>query len=1677
MSMVRTDRSRRRISRWRLKKSPWKAYVLLVLMLISTVSTVRANGDLKNTGTINNSGQMRLHDQALGLPAVNGGVYEFFGASQTIPGRQYVDLKLTGTGTKTADADGTVTGTLTVAAGVTYDTGPFTTHLSGSLTESGYMTGKMEKSLTLSGGFGTSAFGNIGTTITWSGTAPGATTVVRTSGTALTAVATGNSSIKRYYDITPATNTGLDATLVFKYADVELNGQTPATMSLWKSTDGGATWRNQGGLVDAVQRTITKSAISSFSRWTASDAAHPLGAMSVEGVAENLAASMGNGQTGLISTTLPMQLVVTSTDAFGSPVKNTAVTFAIASSPSGAVGQSLSVINTVTDDLGQASTSLTLGDKTGTYTVNATSPFIAGSLVRFSATGIKPAPVSVATSLGMSSGNNQTQVAYTNLAQPYVVTVLDQFGAPMAGVVVKYALTGSPTGAVGQKLVDTLVTTNGSGQAQTSFKLGTKVGEYVVRASSGSLSGSPVTFTSKAFAGAAANVTLPLGTILSGQVLQTVSPMVVAMVTDAYGNPVSGMSVHYVLSSSPSGSSGASPQDVTVLTDSLGRSQVSVMLGSKAGVYTYQISVGSLPPQTITINALGSLPGSVASRLVQTSGNSQSGKVSTELADPFVVTVFDQFGNPFAGATVTFAIIATPSNDNAAVLSSSSVVTGTSGQASVKLTLGKTVGVYAVTATSDTLSGSPVQFTAVATGGQTGTVASRLVQSSGGGQSGVVTSQLASPFVVTVLDSSSNPVPGISVQFALGSSPSGATGQTLTDAAVVTDLNGQARTFLKLGTKAGQYTVSVSSGTLIGSPVTFTATATPGVASRLAMVSGDRQTAPVSTVLTQPFVVQVTDNQQNPVGGAVVNFALGSTPSSASGQVLDASLRTTDPQGLASVTLTLGDKAGDYRVDATSALIAGGIVSFTGTATPSGSLARTLLLASGQDQRGVVRSILSQPFVVRTVDAANNPVSGISVQFAIDAVPSGASGASLSQASLTTDLLGFGSTLLTLGDITGTYTVRATSAGLTGSPLVLRAVATLASGAYSMVYSSGDAQSGGVLTQLVSPLVATVLGADGSPVSGQPVTFAIDSIPSGASGQLLNPASATSDAQGRATTTMTLGSKIGVYRVSASVPGLGGSPLTYKLSSTVGLPKTLTLVQGSGQTKPIGTALDGAYIVRVLDAASNPVAGVSVAFAIDSIPSGATGQSLRVVNSVTDAQGQSQAVLSLGSKVGSYVVTAISTGLDGSPVRFSARATAGPAAVVVLSSGDGQTGPVSTELLLPFVVRLSDIGGNPVTGSAVAFAIETTPSGARGQALRVVGAVTDASGQASAYLMLGDRDGHYSVTATVSGLAPIRFGSTATVLVGDLNGNNMVDVADLTTIIDYILGKIVLTGSDSIRADYNKDGHIDIRDVVALQNSLLAIDVVGAKSKVGTIAGLPLGASTAAMVADSTGSVSGEFVLTDNGIRFNLTNSVPVKALQLIVRFKDAQSILRPDEIFERAKVDSFYMNSSGTELRIVAYNLGNVPIASGDGTLFRLPVKLTDVSGIASAQMIASLTNITAFFDEAMTKSVPVRLVKPQDVPQTFVLYQNYPNPFNGQTNIAYEVMDVAGMADVSIQIYNVLGRKIKTFETERHAGGRFTVRWDGTDDRGTKLSSGTYYYRLISGSFVSSKKMIMLK
>lgn len=109
-----------------------------------------------------------------------------------------------------------------------------------------------------------------------------------------------------------------------------------------------------------------------------------------------------------------------------------------------------------------------------------------------------------------------------------------------------------------------------------------------------------------------------------------------------------------------------------------------------------------------------------------------------------------------------------------------------------------------------------------------------------------------------------------------------------------------------------------------------------------------------------------------------------------------------------------------------------------------------------------------------------------------------------------------------------------------------------------------------------------------------------------------------------------------------------------------------------------------------------------------------------------------------------------------------------------------------------------------------------------------------------------------------------------------------------------------------------------------------------------------------------------------------------------------------------------------------------------------------------------------------ANTVSKPVLTSVENDVmPQTFSLDQNYPNPFNPSTKIQYTIGN-AGL--VSLKVYDVLGHEVVTLVNSNQEAGSYTVPFN-TSEAKLNLSSGVYFYRLETGSFVSTKKLILMK
>ena len=101
-----------------------------------------------------------------------------------------------------------------------------------------------------------------------------------------------------------------------------------------------------------------------------------------------------------------------------------------------------------------------------------------------------------------------------------------------------------------------------------------------------------------------------------------------------------------------------------------------------------------------------------------------------------------------------------------------------------------------------------------------------------------------------------------------------------------------------------------------------------------------------------------------------------------------------------------------------------------------------------------------------------------------------------------------------------------------------------------------------------------------------------------------------------------------------------------------------------------------------------------------------------------------------------------------------------------------------------------------------------------------------------------------------------------------------------------------------------------------------------------------------------------------------------------------------------------------------------------------------------------------------------PVSATAPS--PEKHELFPNYPNPFNKSTVFKYQI---PVKTHVIIEIFNVLGRKIRTIIDENKEIGFYTVSWDGLDSHGLPVVSGIYFYHMSTNSFRTTRKMTVIR
>jgi len=362
-------------------------------------------------------------------------------------------------------------------------------------------------------------------------------------------------------------------------------------------------------------------------------------------VPATIAATSGTPQSATVAKPFANPLVATVKDSSGDPVSGVLVTFNAPTS--GASGTFACSGNTaITNNAGVATSQVfTANDTAGKYTVTATGAALTTN-PGFALTNKSGPPASITA----SAGTPQAATVNTAFATQLAAIVKDTFGNPVAGATVTFTAPGSGASGTFADGVNT-ATTNAAGVATApAFTANTVAGAYTVTAKVGAFTTSPGFDLTNA-AGAPAAIAATAGTPQTATVNTAFATAMAATVADSFGNPVSGATVTF--NAPGSGASGTFAGGVnTATTDSLGVATAAVFTANTtAGSYAVTATAGAVTtsPGFALTNQAGA-PASIAA----SGGTPQTATINTAFAKRLTATVKDSFGNPVAGATVTF---------------------------------------------------------------------------------------------------------------------------------------------------------------------------------------------------------------------------------------------------------------------------------------------------------------------------------------------------------------------------------------------------------------------------------------------------------------------------------------------------------------------------------------------------------------------------------------------------------------------------------------------------------------------------------------------------------------------------------------------------------------------------------------------------------------------------------------------------------------------------------------------------------------------------------------------------------------------------------------------------------------------------------------------------------------
>ena len=775
-----------------------------------------------------------------------------------------------------------------------------------------------------------------------------------------------------------------------------------------------------------------------------------------------------------------------------------------------------------------------------------------------------------------------------------------------------------------------------------------------------------------------------------------------------------------------------------------------------------------------------------------------------------------------------------------------------------------------------------------------------------------------------------------------------------------------------------------------------------------------------SSVIT----VTATDEDGNPASGIPVSLSI--TPG---GGVLAPSSGTTGTNGTFQSILTRGSTPGtNYFINATttasgytfsSILPQGERVVISGTpptTTPGTPTTRapagdpdTIDIYDGDRQSGGLNVQLRDPFIVEVLDANGTPVENVRVGFQVTQGTG-----RLSPRSALTDRDGFAEIYFTPTS-PGEIIVRARVSGVDAVDFTVIA----GDPPESLAIVSGDNQAGTPGSRLANPLVVEVRDEDGDPIEGIRVSFSVT-----AGGGTVSPTSATTNAQGRTQTSLTLGSERAINSVQARVNGVG--PVTFDTSID-------PVVHVSAANRPVMYWIDGGALYRLAGAKAEQIAASASDVAVD-----AAGGKIYWIEGTSSSTGRIHSANLNGT--GATVVkelTSVPMGL--------AHDSANGKLYLTNSWGKIQRMNVDgTGFETNLIVGLGKPIGIAVSSGRVYW---TDAAGsvryANTEGTKVVRNIATGSGALGGIAAGSDKVYWTEQTSATTG----RIRSA------NLDGSGAADLFTLTAVPHGIAvdGNTVYWANGWGKVQRRNVDRSKFQDIVTGLMSPGALAIGGANVATPAQPQTPQQPTT----------VKSKYDVNNDGTVD--TTDVGIVVAAVLSGSQQASLDVNGD-----GKVDL-------SDVVAVSQNVDN----SGAAAAPALRTRLSAVQVDRIQEQIDLLLGMNDRSPGALYTLQYLQNLLAMARPEKTQLLANYPNPFNPETWIPYEL---ATDTNVKLTIYDAQGTVVRTLSIGHQSAGYYTSRdraayWDGRNSFGELVASGLYFYQLETDEASLMRKMVILK